>query len=58
MPLSIATDVSQGGDRPNRGLRMARCDLLIGLIDRGLIDGFDALVFLIIIIPVLPYIKG
>jgi hypothetical protein len=45
MPLSITTDVSQGGDRPNRGLRMARCDLLIGLIDRGLIDCFDALVF-------------
>ena len=58
MPLSIATDVSQGGDWPNRGLRMARCDLLIGLIDRGLINCFDALVFLIIIIPVLPYIKG
>jgi hypothetical protein len=45
MPLSIATDVSQGGDRPNRGLRMARCDLLIGLIDRGLIYCFDASVF-------------
>ena len=45
MPLSIATDVSQGGDRPNRGLRMARRDLLIGLIDRGLIYCFDALVF-------------
>jgi hypothetical protein len=58
MPLSIATDVSQQGDRPNRGLRMARCDLLIGLIDRGLIYCFDAPMFLIIIIPVLPYIKG
>ena len=58
MPLSIATDVSQGGDRPNRGLRMARSDLFIGLIDRGLIDCFDALMFLIITIPVLPYIKG
>ena len=58
MPLSIATDVSQGGDQPNRGLRMARCGSLIGLIDRGLINYFDALVFLIIIIPVLPYIKG
>ena len=45
MPLSIATDVSQGGDQPNRGLRMARCDLLIGLIDRGLINCFDALMF-------------
>ena len=45
MPLSITTDVSQGGDQPNRGLRMARCDLLIGLIDRGLINCFDVLVF-------------
>ena len=58
MPLSIATDVSQGGDRPNRGLHMVRCDLFIGLIDRGLINCFDALVSLIITIPVLPYIKG
>ena len=45
MPLSIVTDVSQEGDRPNRGLRMARRDLFIGLIDRGLINCFDALVF-------------
>ena len=44
MPLSIETDVSQQGDRPNRGLRMARRDLFIGLIDRGLINCFDALV--------------
>ena len=44
MPLSIATDVSQGGDQPNQGLRMASC-VSDGLLDRGLINYFDALVF-------------
>ena len=44
MPLSIATDVSQRGDRPNRGLRMVSC-VSDGLLDHGLINYLMRLCF-------------